>query len=184
MSETAQQYTQRILSNAAGTRPNQGPIRHQQETDSPDQRRLSRKTPQAPAPDKWSVAEILAHLADVEIVIGWRMRSILGDPGTAVQAYDQNSWVIRGHYEKRDPRKSIEIQRVVREANLALLKTLSPAQWKTLRTARRARTGIHRTHCPHGSRTRSQPYPTNRANRKTHEITGEHECPSKEFSNA
>ena len=39
-----------------------------------------------PAPEKWSVAEILADLADVEIVIGWRMRSILGDPGTPVQA--------------------------------------------------------------------------------------------------
>jgi len=76
------------------------------------------------------VAEILAHLADVEIVIGWRMRSILGDPGTHVQAYDQNAWVTAGHYEKRDPHKSIELHRVVREANLALVTSISPAQWK------------------------------------------------------
>ncbi len=47
-----------------------------------------------------------------------------------MQAYDQNAWVISGHYEKRDPRKSIELQRTVREANLALLKSLSPEQWK------------------------------------------------------
>jgi hypothetical protein len=58
------------------------------------------------------------------------MRSILGDPETAVQAYDQNAWVISGHYEKRDPRMSVEIHRVVREANLALLKSLTPDQWK------------------------------------------------------
>ena len=58
------------------------------------------------------------------------MRSILGAPGTPVQAYDQNSWVITGHYEQRDPGKSIELHRVVREANLALLKSLSPEQWK------------------------------------------------------
>src|SRR5260370_23977849 len=83
-----------------------------------------------PSPDKWSVAEILAHLADVEIVVGWRMRSILGAPGTPVQAYDQNAWVTAGHYAKRDPRKSIELQRALREANLALLKSLTPDQWK------------------------------------------------------
>lgn len=130
MSETAQQYTQRILSNAQG----QDPIKLQSAT-TKKLTRLIKAVPTAklrkrPASDKWSVAEILAHLADVEIVIGWRMRSILGAPGTPVQAYDQNAWVIAGHYEKRDPRKSIELHRAVREANLALLKTLSPDQWK------------------------------------------------------
>ena len=130
MSETPQQYTQRILANAQG----QDAIKVQSATN----KRLARlikgvstaKLRKRPAPEKWSVAEILAHLADVEIVIGWRVRSILGAPGTPVQAYDQNAWVISGHYEKRDPAKSIELHRVVREANLALLKSLSPDQWK------------------------------------------------------
>jgi len=83
-----------------------------------------------PAPDKWSVSEILAHLADTEIVVGFRMRLILDAPGTPVVAVDQDSWVTSGHYEKRDPRKSVEQFRVVREANLALLKSLTPQQWK------------------------------------------------------
>jgi len=130
MAETAQEYTQRILANAAG----QDPIKIQSATPK-KLARLIKGVPTAklrkrPAPEKWSVAEILAHLADVEIVIGWRMRSILGAPGTNVQAYDQNAWVIAGHYEKRDLRESIELHRVVREANLALLKSLSPDQWK------------------------------------------------------
>jgi uncharacterized damage-inducible protein DinB len=130
MAETVQQYTQRIMANAEG----QDPLKVQSATPK-KLARLIQDIPPAklrkrPAPEKWSVAEILAHLADVEIVIGWRMHSILGAPGTAVQAYDQNAWVIAGHYEKRDPRKSIELQRAVREANLALLKTLSPEQWK------------------------------------------------------
>jgi uncharacterized damage-inducible protein DinB len=130
MSETAQQYTQRILANAQG----QDPLKVQPAT-TKKLARLIKGVPTAklrkrPAPDKWSVAEILAHLADVEIVIGWRMRSILGAPGTPVQAYDQNAWVTAGHYEKRDPRKSIELHGAVREANLALLKSLSPDQWK------------------------------------------------------
>jgi len=130
MSETAQQYTQRILANAQG----QDPLKVQSGTTKKLARLIkgvpSAKLRKRPAPDKWSVAEILAHLADVEIVIGWRMRSILGAPGTPVQAYDQNAWVSAGHYEKRDPRKSIELHGAVREANLALLKSLSPDQWK------------------------------------------------------
>ncbi|HEY6304587.1 MAG TPA: DinB family protein [Terriglobales bacterium] len=130
MSETAQQYAQRILANAQG----EDPIKVQSATNK-KMARLIKDVPTAklrkrPAPDKWSAAEILAHLADVEIAVGWRMRSILGAPGTPVQAYDQDAWVIAGHYEKRDPRKSIELHRVVREANLALLKSLSPDQWK------------------------------------------------------
>ena len=130
MSETAQQYTQRILANAQG----QDPIKLQSATNK-KLARLVKGVPTAklrrhPAPGKWSVAEILAHFADVEIVIGWRMRSILGAPGTSVQAYDQNAWVVAGHYEKRDPRKSIELHRIMREANLTLLKSLSLKQWK------------------------------------------------------
>ena len=130
MTETPQQYTQRILANTQG----QDPVKVQSTT-TKKLTRLIKGVPAAklrkrPAPEKWSVAEILAHLADVEIVVGWRMRSILGAPGTPVQAYDQNAWVTAGHYEKRDPRKSLEQHRVVREANLALLKSLSPDQWK------------------------------------------------------
>src|SRR5713101_5128293 len=121
MFETAQQYTHRILANTQG----QDPLKLQSAT-AKKLDRLIKGVPAAklrkrPAPDKWSVAEI---------VIGWRMRSILGAPETPVQAYDQNAWVTTGHYDQRDPRKSIELRRVVREANLALLKSLSPDQWK------------------------------------------------------
>jgi DinB superfamily len=83
-----------------------------------------------PAPDKWSVAEILAHLADAEIVGSFRIRLILGAPGTPIVAFDQDSWVTSGHYEKRDPRRSVEQFRVLRAANLALLKSLTPEKWK------------------------------------------------------
>jgi hypothetical protein len=83
-----------------------------------------------PGPEKWSVSEILAHLADAEIVGSFRMRMILGAPGTPIAAFDQDSWVTSGHYEKRNVRKSLEQFRALRETNLALLKTLTPEQWK------------------------------------------------------
>jgi hypothetical protein len=130
MKETPQQYTQRIVGHTQGKQP----LTVQTAT-ARKLERLIKGVPTAklrkrPAPDKWSVSEIVAHLADAEIVGGFRMRLILGAPGTPVAAFDQDSWVTSGHYERRDPRKSIEQFRVVREANLALLKSLTPEQWK------------------------------------------------------
>ncbi len=130
MKETPQQYTQRILGNMEGKQP----LAVQAATAKKLARLIkgvpASKLRKRPAPDKWSVAEILAHLADAEIVGGFRMRFILGAPGTPVVAFDQDSWVVSGHYNKRDPRKSIELFRTVREANLAMLKSLTPEQWK------------------------------------------------------
>jgi hypothetical protein len=130
MNETPQHYTQRMLSNAQG----QDPIKLQSATPKKLERMVkgvsTSKLRKRPAPEKWSVAEILAHLADVEIVVGWRVRSILGSPGIPIQAFDQDAWVTAGHYEKRDPRKALAQHRVGREANLDLLKSLTPDQWK------------------------------------------------------
>ena len=42
----------------------------------------------------------------------------------------EDKWVMSGHYDKRDPHKSVEQFRVVREGNLAMLKSLKPEQWK------------------------------------------------------
>jgi hypothetical protein len=58
------------------------------------------------------------------------MRLILGSPGTPIVAYDQNRWAIAGHYDTRDPRKSLEHFRALRDVNVALLAALEPAQWK------------------------------------------------------
>jgi len=130
MSETAQQYSQRILSHAEGMDPLKSQSVAAKKLDRLVKGVPASKLRKRPAPDKWSVSEILAHLADAEIVIAWRIRSILGAPGTPIQAYDQDAWAAAGHYAKRDPRKSIEQFRTMRDANLAFYKSLSPEQWK------------------------------------------------------
>jgi len=130
MPETPQQYTQRMLGNVAG----QEPIKIQAATPKKLEKLVGKlsaaRLRKRPAPDKWSVGEILAHLADGEIVIGWRVRSILGAPGTAIQAFDQESWVIAGHYDKRNPTESLAQFSAVRHANIALYKSLTSEQWK------------------------------------------------------
>jgi hypothetical protein len=130
MKETPQEYTQRILSYIEGKEPLAVQAataeRLAQLIEGVSTSELRRR----PAPDKWSVSEIIAHLADGEIVGGFRVRFILGSPGSPVVAYDQDKWVTSGHYDKRDPQKSVELFRVLREANLALLESLEPDDWK------------------------------------------------------
>jgi hypothetical protein len=130
MSETPQQYSQRIMKMIEGKDALKTQSATPKRLESLVKRALASKLRKRPAPDKWSVVEILAHLADTEIVVGWRIRSILGAPGTPIQAFDQDAWAAVGNYAKRDPRKSIEQFRAVRDANLALYKSLSPEQWK------------------------------------------------------
>jgi hypothetical protein len=130
MNETAQQYIQRITAHVEGKQPLAVQTATAQKLERLIEGVSMSELRKRPAADKWSVNEIVAHLGDAEIVIGFRMRMILGAPGAPIAAYEQDSWVTSGHYEQRDPRKSVEQFRVVREANLALLKSLTPEQWK------------------------------------------------------
>jgi DinB superfamily len=130
MQETVEQYKRRIM----GYLGDQDPMRVQAGTVAKIER-LVKGVPAArlrkrPAPGKWSVAEILAHLADGEIVAGYRMRSILGAPGTPIVAYDQDRWAESQNYAKCNPKMSLCVLRTLRQADLALLKSLHPEQWK------------------------------------------------------
>jgi uncharacterized damage-inducible protein DinB len=130
MQETAQQYTQRILTNIG----EKDPLKTQAATPKTLAKLIRGASPaklrKRPAQDKWSVGEILAHLADAEVIVGWRLRAILAAPGSPIQAYDQDALAAARNYAKHDPRKSLEQFRNVREANLAFYKALSPEQWK------------------------------------------------------
>jgi hypothetical protein len=130
VNETPQQYTQRILGHAEGKQPLQVQAATAKKLERLIKGVSTAKLRKRPAPGKWSVSEILAHLSEAEIAGSFRMRLILGAPGTPVAAFDQDAWVLSGHYEKRDPHKSLELFGTLREANVALLKSLTPEQWK------------------------------------------------------
>jgi len=129
MAETAQQYVQRITGFVQGKEPlkiQQATAKKlQQLTTGVDRKKLTMR----PSPGKWSVAEIVAHLADTELVAGWRLRLILGSNGTPIQPFDQDVWAQTFNYSKRDVKTSIEVFRVLRENNLALLKSLPKELW-------------------------------------------------------
>jgi DinB family protein len=130
MQETADQYRQRILSYLNGS----DPIKMQAAAPAKLAKLLKGISPararKRPTPGKWSIAEIVAHLSDAELVGGYRIRAILGAPGCQVIGFDQDVWVTALHYDKRNLGKSFAQYGALREANLALVKTLTPDQWK------------------------------------------------------
>jgi DinB superfamily len=130
MQETSEQYTQRISGYVKG----QDPLRVQRSTAARLKKiigRLSRKRLQTrPAPGKWSIAEILAHLADAELVGSWRIRLVLTQNGVPIQAYDQNAWAETFQYRGRDPKVSLDTFRVLRASNLALLQSVPRKLWQ------------------------------------------------------
>src|SRR5207244_13388136 len=117
MKETPQEYVQRILTYVGG----KDPLNIQAQTAKELERLIkgasASRLRKRPGPGKWSVAEILAHLADTEIVGSWRIRAILAAPGTPTQAFDEDAWVTAGQHDKRDPRNSIDICIVGRSQN-------------------------------------------------------------------
>ena len=82
-----------------------------------------------PASGKWSIREIVAHLADDELVGGYRIRLILSAPGTAIQAFDQDVWARTGRYSASDIADSLALYRTLRFANLKVLQSLTAEEW-------------------------------------------------------
>ena len=130
MQETPQQYTARMLS-LVGDR---NPLKIQQSTAKKlaavikglDKKKLNKR----PAAGKWAINEVLAHLADAEVVGSWRMRIILNQNGAPIHAFDQDTWAMTFTYQKADARKSLETFRVLREANLDMLKKVPKHLWE------------------------------------------------------
>lgn len=129
MQETAQAYIQRILGHVDG----KDAVKVQKSSAARMKKAIHGLTPKQmrwkPEAGKWSIAEILAHLADGEIVAGWRLRSVIGQDGVVIQAYDQNAWAAAFDYGKRDAKLSLETFRVLRDNNLAMLKALPREAW-------------------------------------------------------
>lgn len=130
MQESPQQYTKRILKNLEGKDPvsvlSSTPGKIARLLRGVSRKRLMTR----PSPGKWSVAEILAHLADAELVTGFRMRLILGANHTPIQAFDQDAWAAFSRYETQDPYLSLEAFRIQRARNVRLLKSLPKKMWE------------------------------------------------------
>lgn len=129
MPETLQEYLKRLQSYLGDRDPLKVQAATPKKLEQLMKRVPRRKLTRRPAPGKWSIGEIVAHLADDELVGAYRIRKILEEPGTTIQSFDQDKWAARGQYARCDPQKSLELFRALRQANLTLLKSLDKPQW-------------------------------------------------------
>ena len=87
------------------------------------------------ASGKWSIRDVVQHLADSELVGGFRLRMVLAHDRPSLTGYDQDRWASHLRYRDVDVRDAFEQFAALRRANLRLWRRLTPADV--------ARVGIH-----------------------------------------
>jgi hypothetical protein len=94
-----------------------------------------------PAPGKWSVREIIHHLADSEMTAAVRLRLLIAEDRPTLKGYDQDEYARRLYYD-RPHESSLELFRVARTSTAEILDRLTPAEW--------VREGTHTEAGPYG----------------------------------
>ncbi len=92
------------------------------------------------APGKWSITQVLAHLADTELAFGWRMRQILTADRPILQAFDENRWAERFDYAAADPVEAYHTFAMLRVQHLQIWESVTPEELERL--------GIHEQRGP------------------------------------
>ena len=82
-----------------------------------------------PAPDAWSVAEVLHHLADAELHASVRLRRMLVEDHPTWDNWDEDAYAATLLYDVRPPADALALILGIRNVNIRLLATLSPEQW-------------------------------------------------------
>jgi hypothetical protein len=84
---------------------------------------------------KWSVKEVVGHLADVERVMAYRALRIARGDTTPLPSFDENAYVPAAKFDSRSLADLVGELRTVRAATLALLRTFDADAWRRRGTA-------------------------------------------------
>lgn len=128
MTETAQQYAQRILNDLGTLDPLEALESTASQLEELTRTLITKGLQNKPLPDKWTAVQILAHLAEAEIVWAYRFRKVLGANGQPIEGYDQNEWVKNSGYLQSDPHLALSVFQILRKANISLLRSLTLEQ--------------------------------------------------------
>jgi hypothetical protein len=97
-----------------------------------------------PDPARWSVKEIIHHLADSEMTAAVRLRLLLAHDRPTLQGYNQDEFARRLYYD-RPHQISLELFRLARQSTAEILDRLTPTEW--------VREGTHSEVGPYGVET-------------------------------
>jgi len=81
-----------------------------------------------PAPGKWSLRQVVCHLADTELTFAFRLRQALSETGHVIQPFDQDRWAER--YDAYDLPSALALFTAVRRWNLLLLAPVTPQDFE------------------------------------------------------
>ena len=82
-----------------------------------------------PAPDQWSVQEILVHMKDGELNGVLRLHKLIAEPGSTLATYDPQLWSSVLDYQNQDVDDALEMFRLLQRTTYRLLKTLPNEAW-------------------------------------------------------
>jgi len=82
------------------------------------------------APGKWSIRQIMAHVADAELVGAQRFRMVIAEDNPTLMAFDQDAWTKNLDYARRKPTQSLDTFRRLRAENYELLKELPESKFE------------------------------------------------------
>ncbi|HRG89942.1 MAG TPA: DinB family protein [Chitinophagales bacterium] len=84
-----------------------------------------------PAPDKWSIHEILIHITDSEANSYVRCRRFMAEPGSGVYGYNENLWAQNLNYHNQSIEDALELFKWLRRASYNLIKGVDEQTWLT-----------------------------------------------------
>jgi len=87
------------------------------------------------APDKWSVKEVVGHVADTERIFSYRAMRIARGDQTPLAGFEQNDYVRNARFGERKLSDLVEEYADVRHASLALFRSLDEEAWQRRGTA-------------------------------------------------
>lgn len=123
-------YMKRIIANVIGKDPlnvlSQTPKRLKKLVKGLKKKQLK----SCPAPEKWSITQIIAHMADTELVLAFRLRMSLAQSGATLPAMDQDKWATGLRYENADLDEQLELFSTVRKQHLAIWNSLNDDDWQ------------------------------------------------------
>ncbi len=75
-----------------------------------------------PAPDEWSVHEVVIHMADSESMGATRARKLIAEPGSALMPYEDAIWALELNYQNQNVEDALELFRLTRRTTYHVLK--------------------------------------------------------------
>jgi hypothetical protein len=82
-----------------------------------------------PAPDRWTIHEMVVHIADSEANSFIRCRRLIAEPGAMVSAYDENAWARLLHYHEQSTDDALQLFKWLRGNSYKLIQSLPESTW-------------------------------------------------------